>query len=140
MIARPVSRRGASMVVVVLTCLLVSSALVRAMTLATIRARRMAGTELQLLQTELLLDAGILRAARQLQNDPAYQGETWQPRTELEQFGQGRVEIRVRPAEETQTQLVEVTAYLGGAPAAQPGSDPTLTRRSHTFQIESNQE
>ena len=129
-------RRGAAMLVVVLTCLLVVSALVRAMSLSTVRERRILKKELQLRQTELLLDAGVLRAARQLEIDPEYQGESWQPDSALQRFAKPRVEILVTTvAGDRLARSIRVVAQLSAAGEPQAGSDFTITRRSHTFQF-----
>ena len=136
MIVRRRHRRGAALLVVVLTCLLVVSGIARAMTHNTIRCRRAARTELQMRQTELLLDAGILRAARQLNVDPEYHGESWQPGSAFDQFGQPRVEIRVSAnPSDAPMRMIVVVASFSKTGADEVGSDASLTRRSHTFSV-----
>ena len=129
-------RRGAAMMVLVLTCLLVITALAGSMTAATLRSRRAVRSEHQLRQSELLLEAGVLRAASQLQNDPAYSGETWQPAATVGRFSHPLVDIQVTAATDDQTaRLVEVTASLGTGVDASDRSGFPLTRRSHTFRF-----
>jgi hypothetical protein len=129
-------RRGAAMVVLVLTCLLVVSVLARSMTQATLRSRRLVRMEHQMRQTELLLDAGVLRAASRLKIDPTYPGETWQPTTAIERFHRPRVEIQVtNAADDPLARLIEVTASLRKEAEADDLSGVSQTRRSHAFQI-----
>ena len=130
-------RRGAAMIVLVLTCLLVVSALVGSMTHATLGARRVVRMEHQMRQTELLLDAGVLRATGQLKVDSEYSGESWQPATSLERFQGPHVAIRVTTAaDEPRARLIEVTASLGAGADPNDPSDVAVTRRSHTFRIQ----
>ena len=129
------SRRGA-LVVCVLVCLLVASAIVTATTRMALRSRRDVRTEHQMRQTLLMLDAGILRAARRVQASPDYQGESWRPTAAITSFEGAKVEIRVTVDEQQDdTRRVEVTASLGVAVEDARQKTASLTRRSHTFPI-----
>ena len=87
-----------------------------------VRARREAKLRLQLHQTDRLLDAGVLRAVKQLKADPNYGGETWQPSF---QFSGQDTDVRVAiSVNDTQ---VQVTAKLG--------NEPHVTTRSHVFEV-----
>lgn len=76
MSATPSNQRG-SILVCVVACLGIASALVLAMTQSALRAHKEVRTDRALRQTELLLEAGVQRIAQQLARDPEYTGETW---------------------------------------------------------------
>ncbi|KAA5544570.1 hypothetical protein FYK55_09635 [Roseiconus nitratireducens] len=114
-------RRGALMFCV-LACLLIVGSLVAWILRDALRARRETKIRVQLQQTERLLDAGILRAVKQQQKDPNYEGEQWKPKIE---FG-GRpvpANIDISVANEQLT----VVASLG--------AQPHRTRKSHSFSL-----
>lgn len=119
--ARRRSRRG-SLIVCVVAVMAVVVSLMGLMVRDAVRARRETKWRLQLHQTERLLDAGILRAAKQFQADGEYRGETWQPSM---QFGGESADARIEIAvEETR---VHVTAKLG--------NESRVTTRSHVFEM-----
>jgi hypothetical protein len=124
--------------VCVLVCLLIASTIAAATTQSALRGRRDIRIQHQMRQTELLLDAGVLRAARQLRRSDAYQGESWRPVNSIPRFDQARVEIRVSSdPQQDGLRQVEVTASLGGGDQLQLRS-AGVTRRSHTFQVRSS--
>jgi hypothetical protein len=129
--------RSGTLVVCVLVCLLVASSLAAASTHAALQWRRSMTMEQQLRQTELLLDAGILRAARQLQKSPGFRGEVWRPEPSSVRFESPVVEIRITTADDPEVRLVDVIAQLGTAPETvdATGGSPRFphTRRSHSF-------
>ena len=128
------SRSGA-LLICVLVCLLVASAMVTVTTGTALQARRNLRLQHQMRQTELLLDAGVLRAASQLQRSDQYEGETWNPES-LIGFQNPVVEIRILNDEKPNDSiLVEVVASLG-TPAGPKQIQASLTRRSHTFSIQ----
>ena len=128
--------RGGALLICVLVCLLVASAMVTATTRSALQARRNVRLQRQMRQTELLLDAGVLRAARQLQLSGEYEGETWRPKDALDRFDNPLVEIRISAGEKKDnSSRVEVIAILG-IPDDPQQINATLTRRTHTFSIE----
>jgi len=74
---RRYTSRRASILVCVLVCMAVATALVTSTVQTALTARRAMRTQHHLRQTELLLDAGVQRAALQIQSTPGYSGETW---------------------------------------------------------------
>jgi hypothetical protein len=128
--------RSGTLVVCVLICLLVVSSLIGTATHSSLRLRRGIRMEHQMIQTELLLDAGILRAAKQLQISEDYQGETWQPSSEHVGFVAPLVEIRVTNQDDSATRSVEVIAQLGSPLENLERSNVSQTRRSRTFSIQ----
>lgn len=129
--------RGGALLICVLVCLLVASAMVTATTLSALQSRRNVRLQHQMRQTELLLDAGILRAVSQLQRSDVYEGETWRPENAVDRFNHASVEIRIFPSKQNRndSRHIEVAASIGGA------DDPmqfnaSRTLRTHTFIVE----
>ncbi len=92
-------------------------------------ARQAARQELQLSQTEFLLAAGVQRAARQLTEDGAYTGETWELTGDaLPGHESAVVEIEVQAAANDRPAQVHVSARL-------PADSPQSIRRSYTFSL-----
>lgn len=123
------------MVVGVLVCLLVAGSLAGATTHAAIRWRRSIRLEHQMLQTELLLDAGILRAAKQLRLSDDYTGETWRPSRDSVGFDSPVVQIQVTSGSESETRNVKVVAELGTPLSEIATTNVSHTRRSYTFSV-----
>lgn len=88
-------RRTGAVLISVLACLVVTTAIAALTVRQSLEARRQGRVERQLRQTQYLLDAGIRRAAERLRADASYSGETWEPTAALARFGAVRVEIRV---------------------------------------------
>lgn len=128
------SRCGA-VLICVLACLLVATSLVTAMAANALRFRREVRVQHQLRQTELLLDAGVLRAARLLRDSADYRGESWRPESAIGRFDHPRVEIRVETID-SQTRRVEVIASLGGAAADDQPTMASQTQRTHVFDVD----
>jgi type II secretory pathway component PulK len=129
--------RSGALLICVLVCLLVASAMVTATTRSALQSRRDVRLQHQMRQTELLLDAGILRAVSQLQRSNDYQGETWRPKNALARFDNPSLEIRVSVGEKNKndSRRIEVIASLGAADNLKQ-FNASLTRRTHTFFIE----
>ncbi len=87
-------RRGLILICVI-ACLVVSSALIALTIQSSLRGRRESRIQLQLRQTELLCEAGVSRAAKQLEKSPAYLGEQWRPDLGLDNYHDAVVEIKV---------------------------------------------
>jgi hypothetical protein len=123
------SGRRASILICVLVCLAVATALVVQTTLSALRARRDVRTQSQLRQTELLLEAGVERAAQQLGANADYTGEIWSlspqsiPGCNLVQ-----IEIKVTPLDGDWPRRVEVVAQTSAG-------GPNVIQRSYTFPI-----
>jgi hypothetical protein len=126
----PCRRRQASILICVLVCLAVATALVVQTTHSALRARRDMRTERQLRQTELLLEAGVQRAAQRLAANVEYSGETWILSPEsIPGSSLARIEITVPSLDDGDwPRRVQVVAQLsaGGLNAIQ---------RSYTFPI-----
>lgn len=88
-------RRTGAVLVGVLVCLSIATAIAALTVRQSLDARRQGRVERQLRQTQYLLDAGIRRATERLRADASYVGETWEPTAALPRFGTARVEIRV---------------------------------------------
>ena len=71
-------QRQASVLVCMLICVSIATALVTTTLQSALRARREIQLQRQLLQTELLLTAGLERAVALLNSDTAYRGEIWE--------------------------------------------------------------
>jgi type II secretory pathway component PulK len=127
--------RGGALLVCVLVCLLVACSLVTAMTSNALRFRRDVRLQHQMRQTELLLDAGVLRAARLLRASSDYQGESWRPDHAIERFGNPQIEIRVETID-SDSRRVAVTAGLGIADDDGQQQIASRTRRTHIFDVE----
>jgi type II secretory pathway component PulK len=127
--------RGGALLVCVLVCLLVASSLVTAMTHNALRFRRDVRLQHQMRQTQLLLDAGVLRAARLLRASNDYSGEAWRPAGAIDRFDNPQVEIKVTSID-TDSRRVEVIASLGAAADDGQQNTASRTRRTHIFDIE----
>lgn len=94
------SDRKGVILICVIACLAVSSVLVALAVQSSLRGRREARLQLQLRQTELLCEAGVMRAAKQFQNSASYSGEQWRPELNLENYHDAVVEILVSESEQ----------------------------------------
>ncbi|MGQ0635707.1 MAG: hypothetical protein ACT4QC_13915 [Planctomycetaceae bacterium] len=93
------ARRGAFLIVVIV-CLVLSTLLLAVQLRGALLIVRQGQMEHCAAQADWLKDAGLARAARRLQSDPAYSGETWNiPASELAGPDEARVIIQVQPAE-----------------------------------------
>jgi hypothetical protein len=106
-----------------------------AISLNALRVRRDMRLQLQMRQTELLLDAGILRAAKQLRNAEDYRGETWRPSRDRVGFDSPLVQIQVRREPGSDRARIEVVAQLGSPVEDLQQANLSSTRRSHSFSV-----
>jgi hypothetical protein len=122
------SRRGA-ILIVALVCLLVVTGLLGTMLQGTLRAHRQLHTERDRRQTDLLLQAGMDRAAFRLANEPDYRGETWDlPAAAILGTREGRVTIAAsHDSEQAPWQVYVLAEY--------PFGNDLSIRRSRTFEI-----
>jgi hypothetical protein len=124
-------RRGA-VIVAALVCLLIVVALLSALLTGTLRERRQLPLQRDLRQCELLVDAGIERAAYRLANDADYRGETWSvPADDAVGLAEGQVTIAVsRPAEDQPWQASIVAEYpLGGERSVRRSRSVSLSEK-----------
>jgi hypothetical protein len=103
--------------VATMVCLLIVLAMLGAMLLGALRASRQLHVERDLRQCELLLHAGVERAAFHLAEDSAYAGETWKiPAAAIIGTGEGWVQIDVsRNAQNRPSEVRIVAEYPHGS-------------------------
>jgi type II secretory pathway component PulK len=122
-------RRGA-VLAVALVCLLVVVTILSGMLRNAVRARRQLHAERDLRQTQLLLEAGLDRAAAALRRSPEYRGETWNiPAKEILGQGDGQVVIETVAADAAAGRQVRVSAEY-------PAGSEVSVRRSRTFTVQ----
>lgn len=124
------SRSGA-VLICVLACLGIVITLVMTTVQSSLRGRREVRMQRQLIQTEILCEAGVQRAVRQFGKSKDYKGETWLPNLGNQSFENATIEIRIGPSQEdTQSMRVEVIASLASTADSNDGM-----QRSHIFTI-----
>lgn len=123
--------RAGAVMIVVLACLTIVSALLMLVCRNALTARRETRLRYQMQQTELLLDAGILRARKQIQNSPDYSGETWRPKNAFERFDNPAVRIAVETVADEKR--ITVVASLGASLLDRNVPATTRTQRQHSF-------
>jgi hypothetical protein len=127
---RTVRRRRGAVLVAALVCLLVVMAVLSSMLQGTLRARRQLHRERDLRQAELLLQAGVERAAFRFASEPGYRGETWSlPAVMITGSKAGRVMIEFSRESDEQPWRVDVAAEY-------PAGNEASIRRSHTFNFQ----
>jgi hypothetical protein len=109
-------RRG-TVLIAALVCMLVMMTILGGMLLGSLRASRQLHPERDLRQTELLLAAGIQRAANRLATQPDYRGETWRlPAESIVGDGAGEVTIAAaRKSDDAPWQVRVVAEYPHGS-------------------------
>lgn len=95
------NRRRGAVLLAVLVCLGIASAITGVAVHRSLSARRQLNHNWQLEQTRMLLDAGIRRMHRKLAEKPDYTGESWRLDGALESYATARVEIEVTNDEAT---------------------------------------
>ena len=127
----PKSRSG-TVLICVLACLGVVIALVMSTVQSSLRGRHEVRLQRQLVQTELLCEAGVQRAVKKLTISPDYHGEKWMPKLGITSFAFVLIEIRTKASSDDPRSLrVEVIATL----ATSTESNDSM-QRSHTFTID----
>ena len=122
--------RQASVLVCVLVCLAVATSLITSSVRNALDQRRAMRTQHQLRQTELLLAAGVQRAAGRLHASDDYTGEIWElPAEVISIIESGRVEIEITSAARPSLRQVKVTAKASTGPH-------TAIQRSYAFSID----
>ncbi len=126
-------KRSGSILICVLVCLAIVTSIAASMLKTALDARKAVRQELQLSQTEFLLEAGIQRAVQQWNDDPEYSGETWQLKSSaIPGIESALVEIQVSPAAEDQPTRIKIVAQI-------PADSPQAMRRSYTFSLSSEE-
>jgi hypothetical protein len=143
-------RRSAAILIVALVTLLVVSSLALSMVKRALDDRRQLRQEHDLQQVELLVDAGLRRAAIRLAGDADFDGETWDiSAAELNGHGDARIVIEVTRApvdesveeesdeesEESSDDAPAAEAQLIRVAAEYPFGSETSIRRTHTVTI-----
>ena len=127
---RPAPLRRGAMLVVALACLAIVMAIIGVMLQGALRARRQLHVERDMRQVELLLEAGLDRAASQLARGDDYAGETWQiPASDLLGHGDGEVVIVAERSGDAEPWQVRVVAEY-------PVGTPASVRRTRTFLVQ----
>jgi len=111
------ARRRGAVIVAALVCLLIVVALLGALLQGTLRARRQLPMQRDLRQCELLVAAGIERAADRLSKEAEYRGETWSvPADDSIGMAAGQVTIALsRPGSDQPWEARIIAEYpLGG--------------------------
>ena len=125
------SRTG-TVLICVLACLGVVIALIMSTVQSSLRGRHEVRLQRQLVQTELLCEAGVQRAVKKLTISPDYLGEKWMPKLGIPSFDLALIEIRTKASsDDPKTLGVEVVATL----ATSTESNDSM-QRSHTFTID----
>ena len=127
--ARRLPQKRGMALVTALVCLLVVMAMLGQMLLGAIRAGRQLHIERDRRQCELLLQAGIERAAHRFESDPNYAGETWKV-TSDELLGKGAGEVSIERAadESSDSQRLLITAEY-------PAGSERSVRRSRSISL-----
>jgi hypothetical protein len=114
--------------VAALACLLIVTSIIGTMLQGALRTRRQLHAERDRRQVQLLLQAGIERAARRLSTETGYTGDTWDLTSDsIINHGAGRVTAKVSPSESGEASI-EVTAEF-------PVDRDFPIRRSRTIQV-----
>lgn len=126
-------KRAGSILICVLVCLAIVTALAGSMLKTALQARKAIRQELQLSQAEFLLEAGVQRAIEQINDDSTYTGERWElSKDAIPGQESALVEIKVTPATDDDATRIEVVTQLSA-------NSPQTVRRSYTFSL-SNEE
>ena len=130
---RPSHQRNGVVLVTALVCLLIVMAMIATMIQGTLRNQRQLSTQHDARQTELLLQAGIYRAASRLAQDADYMGETWKlPAEAFSGSGEALVTITVSRESNESPLQIKVTAEY-------PAGSEWSIRRSDSFTLSPSQ-
>lgn len=136
---RQMRHRRGILLVAVIVCMAVVMGIVGTLLRGALSARRQLRVDRDLRQVELLLDAGVDRAAAKLATDPDYEGETWSiPADQILSAGAGKVVIEIPDASPpTDSESDDAPQLCQVHIAAEyPLGGLTTVRRSRTFLIE----
>lgn len=122
------ARRRGTVIVCVLACLVIGSMLAATTMQAALQGRREVRLQRQLRQTELLCEAGVIRAAQQLTQSADYTGEEWRPALDIPAFFDAQVVITVDNIQDSPVLQITVVARLDSS-----SDNDGPMQRSHTF-------
>ncbi len=123
--------RSGTVLICVLACLGIVFAMVITTVQWSLRGRLEVRMQRQLLQTELLCEAGVKRAVQQFRKSAEYRGEKWTPKSISSRFEHAVIEIQLEPsAQDPRSMNAEIVASL----ASSANSNDRM-QRSHTFTI-----
>jgi type II secretory pathway component PulK len=125
--------RCGTVLIAAIVCLAIIVAMVGSMLTAALAAGRQLRAERNLRQCELLLQAGVDRAAQRLTTERDYRGETWTlAADQITGSGEAQVTIEVTATSGDGTQQLAVVAEY-------PAGSETSTRRSRTISLPNKQ-
>ena len=124
------ARKG-TILICVLACLAVISAAITMTAQSALRSRNEVRSQRQLLQTQFLCEAGVLRAKQQLQKLSSYSGEEWSPSISPSFNERAIISIQIETIADASIRLVKVVAKL-----ADTTSSVHLIQQSHQFKID----
>lgn len=128
-------RRGA-LLIVALTCMAIVIAIIGLLFSSSLRTRRQLHAERDLRQVELLVDAGLRRAAVKLSAEESYVGETWRiPADQLLHNGAAEVTIAVASPEDSEDRDEDGKTVAVTIAARYPLNVPRTVQRTRTFTI-----
>lgn len=129
---RDTSRRG-TVLVCVLACLGIVTAVVATATQFALRGRAEMRVQRQRIQVDYLCEAGILRAKKQLEGSADYVGEQWCPNMPESIVDRASIDIRVQKGSDMSTYVVDITARLSDRSAESLG-----VQKSHRIVFKNN--
>jgi type II secretory pathway component PulK len=104
-------RRSGVVLIAALVCLLILTSIIGTMLQTSLRSRRQLRSQRDLIQCELLLQAGVDRAAFRLSGESDYKGETWNvPADAIIGSGGGQVTIEASRESGDESWQVRVAA------------------------------
>ncbi len=123
--------RAGTVLICVLACLVIVIAMVMTTVQSAIRGRVEVRKQRQLLQTELLCEAGVKRAVEQIRKSVEYRGEKWIPKYLSSFFEHAVIEIKIEPSlDDANSMRAEIVASL-----ASSSNSHDRMQRSHAFVI-----
>ncbi|TWT75407.1 hypothetical protein [Allorhodopirellula solitaria] len=123
-------RRSGAVLLAVLVCLGIASAITGLAMQRSLRARRQLNHDWQLEQTRLLLDAGVRHVHRSVTENPDYTGELLELGAALESYATARVEIE---AAEDDAAAVSSKRFMVVATIQNQDVHPFQTKRSRVI-------
>lgn len=129
---RSVRRRSGTVLLVAMASIVVVTAIAGAVAASTLRTRQSRKTERDMVQLELLCDAGILRARQQIAKNPSYTGEEWQLDSASLGNGEWSIAIAIDPdpsanSDRIDGRAVQVQARIAGRNRAPDSIQRTVT-------------
>jgi type II secretory pathway component PulK len=126
------NRRRAAALIAALVALVIVTSILGSMLLGSLAIGRQLHAERDRRQCELLLQAGVDRAAVRRQHETDYRGETWTvPAPDIIGAGNGQVTIRIESGSSSAAQKLHVVAEY-------PTGSERSVRRSRTISLPPN--